>query len=337
MKTQNTQLVTVQNALSVENTLKVESLSLNAALMDSAKKSSGLAKGLRTLAAAMMATMVLATPARSEAASSGPYSMEVLVNGRPVQEFYKRGTTYVEARQGLEYQVRLTNHTGRRVAVALALDGLNSIDAKHTSAAAARKWILAPYETMVVTGWQTSNATARAFYFTSESGSYGAWLGDTRNLGNISAAFFAEKQHYVRPMTEEPWDDNPWLSRELNRESMGGAADAAKAAPAPSLQNEAASGRARSGAGASAERMAAPKDELAATGIGREQYNSVYTVAFDQESSPSGVVTLRYEYHDKLVQLGVLPRPYRPTPMIRRENSSGFSDYGYAPDPYRGR
>lgn len=292
-----------------------------------------LAQDLTSATTLLTALVALTVPSVSEAASSGPYSMEVMVNGRSIQEYYKRGTTYIEARQGLEYQIRLTNHTARRVAVALAVDGLNSIDAKHTSAVDARKWILAPYESMVVTGWQTSSATSRAFYFTSEGGSYGAWLGDTRNLGNISAAFFAEKPHYVRPMTEDPWDDNPYLSRELKRDARegSGAADSAPAAAAPSLQSEA---RGKAGAG---ERMAAPKDELAATGIGREQNNSVYTVAFNHESSPSGVVTLRYEFRDKLIQLGILPRPYRPSPMIRRENSSGFSDYGYAPDPYRGR
>ena len=123
---------------------------------------------------------------------SSSFSMEVLVDGRSLQEYAARGTTYVEALKGREYAIRLTNRTGERMAVALAVDGLNSIDAAHTTPRDARKWILAPWETVTLDGWQTGSGTARRFVFTSESGSYGAWLGRTNDLGVISAAFFRE-------------------------------------------------------------------------------------------------------------------------------------------------
>ena len=71
-----------------------------------------------------------------------------------------------EARPDAEYSVRLRNNTSGRVAVALAVDGLNSIDAKHTSASRAAKWILGPWETTLIAGWQTSSSKARRFFFT---------------------------------------------------------------------------------------------------------------------------------------------------------------------------
>ena len=74
-----------------------------------------------------------------------PYSgfqMEVLVNGRPLTEYYARGRTYVEALQGAEYELRLRNSSPDRVAVALSVDGLNTIDARHTSAWNASKWVI---------------------------------------------------------------------------------------------------------------------------------------------------------------------------------------------------
>ena len=55
------------------------------------------------------------------------YSMEILVDGRPLRELPAGARTYVEALEGREYSVRLSNRTGRRVAVALSVDGLNSI------------------------------------------------------------------------------------------------------------------------------------------------------------------------------------------------------------------
>ena len=87
----------------------------------------------------------------------------------------------------------LRNPYAVRVAVALSVDGLNTIDARQTTAAAARKWVLEPYETVTISGWQTSQTEARRFEFTTEERSYGHALGKTANLGVISAVFFKER------------------------------------------------------------------------------------------------------------------------------------------------
>ena len=248
---------------------------------------------------------VLATP--TEAHSRHPYSMEILVDGVPVEAHHARGKTYIEAEEGCEYSIRLRNHTGRRVAVALSVDGLNSIDAKTTTSQDATKWILSPHQTVTLDGWQTGSTTARRFFFTTENESYGAWLGKTRNLGLISAAFFQEK------------------------------------VPQPMLFEERESGRRRaprSGRPADAGEQRAEADSLsdenAATGIGREIDHHVRRVRFDAESHPAAVVELRYEYHDSLVALGVLPpRPVWKDPLDRRESARGFEDFEFAPVPPR--
>src|SRR4029077_10949008 len=59
--------------------------------------------------------------------------LEILVDGRPVTEYYARGRSYVEALNGAEYELRIRNPFPERVAVALSVDGLNTIDARHTS------------------------------------------------------------------------------------------------------------------------------------------------------------------------------------------------------------
>jgi hypothetical protein len=227
--------------------------------------------------------------------------MEVLVDGTPLAVYSARGTTYVEALKGREYAIRLTNRTGERVAVALAVDGLNSIDAKHTSSRDARKWILAPWETVTLSGWQTSSGTARRFVFTSESKSYGAWLGLTSDLGVINAAFFREAHRRDEIASATP----PSAPRE---QIQGGAERAAKSAA---------------------------KDELAATGIGREIEHRVIQVDFDEEYSPASTISVRYEYHDALVRLGIIPAA--DSDLARRERARGFADSGFAPDPFRDR
>lgn len=249
------------------------------------------------LAAALFA--VLSLPAA--AADRGEFTLDVLVRGAPLREYDARGTTYVEARKGSEYALRLTNRTGRRIAVALSVDGLNTIDAKSGPAREARKWILDPWQTVVIEGWQTDANTARRFFFTSEEKSYGTWLGRTDDLGVIAAVVYREK----RP--------DPPRAFDRRCEPSAGPLDK----------------RARTDSNAA--------DELAATGIGRETDHRVVLVDFDAEPTPSATVRIRYEYRDALVRLGVLPRPVDDDALARRERAQGFDEMEFAPDPYAPR
>jgi len=267
---------------------------------------------LAGLGAGLAAVAAVTTPA---AACRVPrpdprYSMDVLVDGKPLA-LYTQGTTrYVEALKGREYAIRLTNRTGERVAVALAVDGLNSIDARHTSARDAQKWILDPWQTVTLSGWQTSQGTARRFVFTSESKSYGAWLGRTNDLGVITAAFFREVR---RADVTPPAVSAPAPRSERMRESDGAVEG----------------GTAR----AFGDSKAAAKDELAATGIGREIEHRVERISFDEEDAPASTVSVRYEYREALVRLGVIPAG--DDALARRERARGFENSGYSPDPFR--
>ena len=127
------------------------------------------------------------------AVAENGFSVEVLINGAATAEYAARGRRYVEALENAEYELRIQNPTGSRVAVALSVDGLNTIDARHTSAWDAHKWVIEPYGTIHVRGWQMSSENARRFYFTTERDSYAAKLGQAANLGVISAVFFASK------------------------------------------------------------------------------------------------------------------------------------------------
>src|SRR5204862_865167 len=129
----------------------------------------------------------LAGGAPALAVGQGPYSLEVLVDGRPLHELWGNGRSYVQAIAGKEYSLRLTNNTGARVAIALAVDGLNSIDAKTTTAYDGSKWILGPYESITLDGWQTRSATARRFFLSTQAASSCSWQGQTSTTSVISA------------------------------------------------------------------------------------------------------------------------------------------------------
>ncbi len=260
---------------------------------------------------------IFAPTAPALAMDRGAWTLEILVDGVTVQEHAARGTTYVEALAGREYSVRLRNNTPERVAIALSVDGLNSIDAKSTTAGEASKWILDPYQAITLDGWQTSSATARRFFFTTEPKSYGAWLGETRNLGIITAAVFRERRQRPAPMMKQQMAP-PATQEERSDASRleGSAKDEAKSQANPNLS-----------------------DEYAATGIGQEIDHTVTRVRFDAEGTPAAVLDIRYEYRDALVRLGVLPRPLPPCDdsLDRRERARGFDRMEFAPDPYRPR
>src|SRR5262245_1036470 len=133
--------------------------------------------------AALLALTATGTNATSQ--PDIPSHVEILVNGAPQARYAHGGRWYVEALKGREYAIRLRNPYGVRVAVALSVDGLNTIDARETTARNARKWVLGPYETVTISGWQTSKTEARRFEFTTEARSYGQALGKTENLGVI--------------------------------------------------------------------------------------------------------------------------------------------------------
>lgn len=285
-------------------------------------------KRLESLSAAALLLAAALVPAGDALAlERGGYSMEILVGGMPVYEYAARGTSYIEALKNREYSVRLRNRTAERIAIALSVDGLNSIDARTTTAGDARKWVLGPYETITLDGWQTSSATARRFFFTTEEKSYGNWLGRTQNLGLVAAAVFREKRQPT----------SIYGVPRLQREESQSRGDESNSPPAPMGQ----------AGGAEAEGRILPRhpddlpkksDDLAATGIGQETSHPVREVFFDSEDSPTAVLDLRYEYRDSLVRLGVLPVDDRCCDSLsRRERARGFQESGFAPDPFRRR
>lgn len=251
------------------------------------------------------------------------FAVDVLVNGRPLEEYYARGRSYVEATPGSEYEVRIYNPLPQRVAVALSVDGLNSIDARRTSAWNASKWVIEPYGTIHVSGWQMSSERARRFYFTNERDSYAAKLGQTSNLGVISAVFFREARPVPIPIAPPP------RVKPRYEEDRGSQGRSSKRSEAPAAGETQSSARDRSGTIAPV-----PDDEYAATGIGRSVRNDVRWVNMDLDSRPVGEFTIRYEFYQGLVRLGIMPRPYyRPDPLRRREGATGFEDRRFSPEP----
>jgi hypothetical protein len=266
------------------------------------------------LASLAGAALSLALMPPAQALERDGYRLSVLVDGTPRPEYSGRAQSYVEALRGRRYALQVTNPLPYRVAVALSVDGLNTIDARHLPPAQARKWVLEAQETIEIEGWQTSDHDARRFFFTGEGDSYGAWLGKTRDLGVIEAVFFRERHPEPRAYAS--------ADQEAGGRLLGfGRLDSGRGrAPAPPRGSE-------------AEAKSSPlDDDYAATGIGERTDHRVHQVHLDLETTPSAVLRIRYEFRPVLVRLGILPRPAGGRPIDRRETARGFEG-PYCPDP----
>lgn len=283
-----------------------------------------------TLALVLVLT---ALPSPLVAAHRQGFDLAVLIDGNESSEYEGRGRTYIEALKGRVFSLRVVNPTCQRIAVALSVDGLNVVDAKHTTAREATKWILSPNQTIDIPGWQMSSRAARRFFFTETKKSYAKWIGDTRNVGTIEAVFFREKASpfparcgsLERPATSSPpaetTDAGDARPARAPTSGAGTAADGEieVRAEAPLLE----SGRSRKDA------PARTPGNFAATGAGARTDNPVVWVDFEEDPNPVARIALRYEFRAELVRLGILPGE---DDLYARERGRGFEPR-YAPDP----
>lgn len=287
----------------------------------------------------VLALLASSWPALSAgAASSNGIHVDVTVCGYTASETVHRGRTYVEAQDGCEYAIRVTNNTRDRVALHVAVDGLNTIDASKTAPANGPRWVLEPWASATITGWQTGTSTARKFYFTEADSSYAEWVGDTSEVGKIEVVAYRERRPPPPPVSIDPNWDRPYRGErgrsgwdgDSSTESRdrGGWGDAEAAEEAVPQAGSSAKRSADAYGGASR----APyhdeyrwDDDRASTGIGREVSNQVHYTSFDSERWSFASVTVRYGFYDQLVAWGVYP--HHPPCCWR-------CDDGFSPDPY---
>ncbi len=125
------------------------------------------------------------------------FRVEILNDDEGVKpETYINGRPSITASKGERYSVRLYNPLPVRVAVNLTVDGLNSISGQPSGITDGNKWLIEPYGSIIIPGWQVTGGESRRFFFTEKPKSYAKWRGDetdkdlSANCGVIGAAYF---------------------------------------------------------------------------------------------------------------------------------------------------
>jgi hypothetical protein len=122
--------------------------------------------------------------------------VSILVNGNNVKEYVQNGHTYIEAKSGSTFSIRLKNNEGSRVMAIISVDGIDVITGDKASDTKTG-YVLAPYSSVEIKGYRVDSESEATFKFTKvgRGKGYAEIKGDSSNVGSIGVKFISEKQH----------------------------------------------------------------------------------------------------------------------------------------------
>ena len=153
-------------------------------------------------------------------------TIDILVFDKPVRKYSDNsGRTFIEARLGEEYSIKIKNNSSERILVIPSVDSLNVINGMPASTEGAG-YIICGYSSFEIKGFRTSNESVNSFKFSSKEASYAVKSeeneGDTSNCGIIGIAIFSEKFRDIEKELNEylqnpspyppykPYKADPW-------------------------------------------------------------------------------------------------------------------------------
>jgi len=251
-------------------------------------------------------------------------------NGATLPVYFHAGQHWIAGQPGSKYAISVCNKLGERLLAVTSVDGINVLSGAE-AAWGQTGYVFGNHACYEITGWRKSDRDVAAFEFSASGDSYAALTGRPRELGVIGVALFRER----RP---EPVIAPPVFQSRANadsiKESRAGSSPGAPAAPAPATQNESARKSAERSLSADSAlsapaAMPVPIPKLGTAHGQREESVVSHTEFQRAQVRPNEVIQIRYESHDALVALGVIPRPTRRLPnafpMSGRDS--------YVPDP----
>jgi hypothetical protein len=119
---------------------------------------------------------------------------KVLVDGKPVQEYHKDQSVFVEGKRGSKFDLQLTNLTSRRLLVHPTVDGLSVMTGEEAARNdSSRGYVLNGWEQATIPGWRLNAEEVARFFFAGKGKSYAEKTGRPENKGVIAAAVWEEK------------------------------------------------------------------------------------------------------------------------------------------------
>jgi len=262
--------------------------------------------------------------------------VQVRVDGQAAPLYLAPGRNdrrYLQAFAGRNYTLVLRNNTGQRVAVLIAVDGLNVVSGEMSRLHSDEQmYVLAPWQSTTIRGWRTNLDEVRRFVFVDERRSYAERTGQANSdMGWIRVLAFREQQ---RPLAwgkirqgyrddgtraQVPQESNEKRARDSREEQ----------APPPVAENaQPNSGKAVVPEAEGNMSRSEPKDggTFPGTGWGERRSDPVRRVEFTPEKWATDHLKFRYEYASGLRALGIIPvtGPWRER-LGDRDGDLGFA------------
>jgi hypothetical protein len=243
---------------------------------------------------------------------------------RPFPVIFHEGRHWIAAEEGQEYAIEVHNASAERAEVVLSVDGL-SVMTGEAGRKSDRGYIVAPWDTLRVTGWRRDDHEVAAFRFSATGESYGAKAGKgTENCGVIGMACWAERMtpqvQTVRervpyfpvsipvvpyfPVPVWPHRSNwPWWEPQIWCTTNTSHDVQLSTPPQRTIKSAILRSHVQPTEGAVAEE--APSFDLG-TGYGRALESNVHKTSFERAaSSPFHCDTLHYASREALERMGV--------------------------------
>jgi len=221
------------------------------------------------------------------------FEVQVLVNGRQVEEYCKDGRIFIEGRPGSKYSLRVKNNSNSRILAVPTIDGLSVIDGKEAGYDS-RGYIIGKYSSVTIDGWRTSDETVAEFCFSSPEDSYvKKGGGDTKNKGVIGVAIFYEKDHIEN-----------WIDLRLEK---------TRSHPRPPFYpywfaTDNTFSSTHTTVTLSCSGILRSPEQKVGTGFGKEKESRVEKVEFDRNKRPVAVFEILYNTREELEKMGVIQK-----------------------------
>lgn len=130
------------------------------------------------------------------------YTVDILVNDKPLRKYPHNDKLFVEARKGTEYSIRIKNNSYSRILAVTSVDGLDTLTG-HPAIEVGNGYVINGCNSLTIDGFRVSDSKVAKFLFDYKGNSYAASKkdGSERNVGVIGVRLFVEK---VKPPSLPP-------------------------------------------------------------------------------------------------------------------------------------
>jgi hypothetical protein len=232
------------------------------------------------------------------------YSLDVLVNGKPITKYSHNNSIYIEGRKKSEYSIRFRNRTSEKVLAIISVDGLSIMDGEEATYKSSG-YVVDAFSDVVVKGWRISDEEIAKFIFGSQRNGYATKSGKPENTGVIGVAVFKEYHAYTYTISTaavHEWIPNGY--RYMYRDSTTGNTDflhngvniVSNTVGLNSVSNT-----------VSCDQISVNEATIGslATEFGSVEKDEVVEVDFTPQIVPSGVIELHYGSREDLIGWGV--------------------------------